>query len=102
MRQAAELAQEPGFAPLIERYRQSLKDYVSEIASASATGDSEKLEQITHRLAGTAMNYGFPNITLKARSCNEALRMAVPPSDLKKMISSLREEMERESENGPV
>ncbi|MFT5289700.1 MAG: PAS domain S-box-containing protein [Planctomycetota bacterium] len=68
------LVENPRFAPLIQRYRDSFPEQISHMQSELKRGEMEALRTRVHRLRGTATNYGFPEITELAGACEDAIR----------------------------
>ncbi len=64
----------PRFQPLIERYVGSFPELRKDLESLFKTGRIEELRTRVHRLRGTAANYGFPEVSKAAGSCEDAIR----------------------------
>ncbi|MFN3193145.1 MAG: ATP-binding protein [Aureliella sp.] len=91
---AEDLSADPGFAPLLNKYKKSLASYLEQVDVALRNKDTDGLQQITHRLAGTAVNYGFADITKIARRCNNALRAREPLEQFADEIEELKRHLE--------
>jgi PAS domain S-box-containing protein len=85
-----DLSTNPDFASHIERYRRSLANHLATIEEAEADKNTEELQHITHRLTGTAVNYGFPEITKIAKQCNTALRSTAYDESLSSDLEELK------------
>lgn len=92
---SCDLSTNPDFAPYMERYRQSLAKHLLTIEKAQRENNSEELQHITHRLTGTAVNYGFPEITKIAKKCNTELRASGLDDSLSADIEELKDEIRR-------
>lgn len=62
------------FSELLERYRKSLQRHLKVLETAEVAGDVDEFCRTSHRLRGTASNYGFPLITTAASVCEERIR----------------------------
>jgi CheY-like chemotaxis protein len=71
---AFSLADNPRFQALRQAYVEGLAETAQQIRDVRANGRSGQLEVLVHRLKGTAANYGFPEITEVAASCEQLLR----------------------------
>ncbi|MFO1006195.1 MAG: ATP-binding protein [Planctomycetaceae bacterium] len=82
------------FSELLERYRQSLQRHLKVLEAAEAAGDAEEFCRTSHRLRGTASNYGFPLITTAASLCEERIRQGATLSQLRDDALRLKREIQ--------
>lgn len=90
---ASNLAENPSFRPILEKYVAQLPQMIEQLELAREQADRETLNSITHRLKGTAANYGFANITETARSYQEQLREGAELSDIAPLLDTLLEQL---------
>lgn len=83
------------FAVLVEKYKSSLVNYREELQHAAAEDDTSTLAKISHRIAGTAANYGFADLGSCARQCNETLRQADTGDELQSQLLKLLTELDK-------
>ncbi len=79
----------PRFQPLIERYVRSFPDLRRELGTLLETGRMEELRTRVHRLRGTASNYGFPEVSKAAGSCEDAIRAGAGRPEVEATLSEL-------------
>lgn len=77
------------FSPLIRNYQQSLVAYLGQLEGMTEK-HLDELQQLTHRIAGTAANYGFHSVGQHARDCNERLRHGADWLELADQIAELK------------
>ncbi len=94
------LAEEPGFSPLLEEYIGEFPQRRTEITEAIEAGDVEKLRLIVHRLKGTAANYGFPQISRQAATCEAAMTGGVVNQQARRQASLLLDLLTRAAPTG--
>ena len=82
------------FAALIEKYKTSLAVYLKDLVDARAAEDTDELAKITHRIAGTAANYGFGELGNVARVANKSLRQNLELSELLPVLDQLQAEIQ--------
>lgn len=68
----------PGCAAIIEQFRASAEQLLSEIEAARTAGDADKLAQAAHSLIGTAGAVGMAGLAAEARAIVTALRQHRP------------------------
>ena len=68
------MADDPTFAPLLERYVVEIQRRVPELRQALASQNLELLGRITHQVKGSAASYGFPMLTELAANLERTLR----------------------------
>lgn len=83
------------FAELVRKYQLSLAKYRDQLNRARTSQEVEELAKITHRLAGTAANYGFADLGSVARECNEGLREGKSIAELELTFTKLLVELDR-------
>lgn len=82
------------FSELLERYRQSLQRHLKVLEAAEVAGDAEEFCRTSHRLRGTASNYGFPLITTAASLCEEKIRQGATLLQLRDDAQRLMREIQ--------
>ena len=70
----SKLMEKPKYKPLIEKYIKGVPDAIQEILDGRASGDTDALHAITHKLKGTGATYGYPDITDTAMEAMNILR----------------------------
>lgn len=91
--EGASASESEGFALLVQRYHKSLKEYLAQISNAHVASDNVELQKLTHRLAGTAGNYGFPEISKAAHDSNCLLRDGADSAEIQSRIELLISEI---------
>jgi PAS domain S-box-containing protein len=75
---------DPDMQELIDCFCEGLPDYLTKIENAYDNEEWESLQDVAHQLKGSAGSFGFPELTLKAKALEIALKNAqmddVPPS----------------------
>lgn len=85
---------DPDMQALIDCFCEGLPDYLSKIESAYDNEDWESLQDLAHQLKGSAGSFGFPELTLKAKAVELALKkaqMADVPSNYSVMKHEITE-----------
>lgn len=82
------------FSDLLVRYLQSLQRHLKALETAETAGDSDEFCKTSHRLRGTASNYGFPLITTAAGICEEKIRQGTPLTQMSADIDRLKAEIQ--------
>ncbi len=82
------MADHPRFGPLLEEYLKNLSTVAKELKAHQSKRESEAISAITHRLRGTAPNYGYPQIGRAAGQIEDALRQDAT-------LESIRPEVDR-------
>jgi signal transduction histidine kinase/CheY-like chemotaxis protein/HPt (histidine-containing phosphotransfer) domain-containing protein len=80
----------PSFTALLESYRGSLEKYLGILERAEANNDCEEICKATHRLNGTASNYGYPEITKSASACERILRQGGHLAEIQSDLTHLK------------
>lgn len=78
-----------GFAALQDRYRDSLRRHLAAIIDAESRNEISEIGRISHKLRGTAGNYGFPEITEAAAACEDEVRKCSTLQELRPFIETL-------------
>lgn len=68
------MADDPSFAPLLERYVVEIQRRAPELRQAFSEKDLVLVGRIAHQVKGSAASYGFPTITEVAAALERALR----------------------------
>jgi CheY-like chemotaxis protein/anti-sigma regulatory factor (Ser/Thr protein kinase) len=89
------LAHDAGFAAAAMRYAAGLNDSAEQLRSAWMVRDHRVLLEVTHRLRGTATNYGFPEITRAAGECEILLRAPADEPILRTAIDRLIDALQK-------
>jgi PAS domain S-box-containing protein len=83
------LATNPRFAPLLKAYIDAMPETAIQLEKALETKDTQQLRFMTHRLKGTAGNYGFPSITETAGAGEKLITESAPFADVEAKVGKL-------------
>jgi signal transduction histidine kinase/CheY-like chemotaxis protein/HPt (histidine-containing phosphotransfer) domain-containing protein len=95
------LATNPRFAPLLKAYIEAMPETADQIQSALDARDTQQLRFMTHRLKGTAGNYGFPSITETAGASEKLITESAPYEDVEAKVGKLIKLLRAAAPTGP-
>ncbi len=87
---------DPEFAALVANYTRKLPLLGREVQAALDAGDLAKVAVFAHRLRGTAVSYGFPDLGAKAGAVEDAIRGEQPTEALHALATTLVEALSQE------
>jgi PAS domain S-box-containing protein len=85
----AAMATNPKFQALLKNYVMAMPETIEKLSEALHKKDMETLRFMTHRLKGTAGNYGFPRVTEAAGSAEKMLIDQVQWEHVERRINRL-------------
>ena len=85
----SQLADNPDFSPLLKAYMQRLPVLIEQIETNWAIGNISEVATTVHQLKGTGANYGYPDITETAKTCEQAIRSELPMSQVQPLLQSV-------------
>ncbi len=87
----SQCADDAGMGDILKLYVAELSDYVDQLSEGSAKSDWPALGRLAHRLKGSGGGYGFPLITEKARSLEQAIQQPHPADEINRRVTALIE-----------
>lgn len=87
----SEFIEDPDMADLIELFLDDLPDRITEMQQAVTSGNLKALAQTAHQLKGAGGGYGYPTITLQARTLEEQARTGQDLDAIREAVDQLTE-----------
>ncbi len=91
---SSNLAIDEDFAPIRQRYISKLPGIIRQLLAARDANDVKTLRELAHRIKGTAVNYGFPQLTEVAARCEMAIIDKFNDEPLSQRVDQLVRELE--------
>jgi HPt (histidine-containing phosphotransfer) domain-containing protein len=83
------LANDPRVMRVLDRFISNLPDRVAELQNSLNDGNLDLLRNAIHNLKGAGSGYGFPAITQKSASAEEALKAQRSLDEIRREVSQL-------------
>ncbi len=80
---------DPAFAALVASYTRKLPLIGRDVQAALEAGDLAQVAIFAHRLRGTAVSYGFPELGGVAAAVEDAIRAQQPADAVRALVETL-------------
>lgn len=87
---------DPAFAALVASYTRKLPLIGRDVQTALEAGDLAQVAVFAHRLRGTAVSYGFPQLGVTAAAVEDAIRAQQPIEVVRALAMALVEALTAE------
>ena len=92
-------AGDPEFADLLEAYHLSMSGMREDLEAARAAADLARARTLTHRLRGSAGQYGYPDLSEAAAACEKLLLEGKTVEEIETELAALLVEISRVAQN---